>query len=445
MANPPDSPRDVTRRDFLKTTGAATASALGASLFLAARPSFGGAPAVSPRIIGANDRIHVGIVGVKGMGGGHVKHILEQMPGENVEVSAICDVWAKARQKTQADAGLKDDQVFGDYRRMLDARRELDAVIVATPDHTHALISIAAMESGRHVYVEKPMTRHLDEAFRLLDVSKRTKRLVQVGAQGCSEPKWQRAREIVKSGVLGRLLWAQGSYCRNNPAGEWNYDIDPEATEATVDWRAWLGPARKRPWSAERYFRWRKYWDYGTGVIGDLLPHRLSPLMLAMNLNEFPKTVSCIGGNLCDTDKGPNKDGKPNGERRDVADTQLALVEFASGVMFFLASTTSNERGVDDVIRGPKANLTLGGNKLVLEPERPFSDEIERKDERPEEPTTTHANHVRNFLEAMRGNGVLNCPIEMGTQVQTVVSMAEKAYREGTQVHFDVQRRKMTT
>jgi hypothetical protein len=167
--------------------------------------------------------------------------------------------------------------------------------------------------------------------------------------------------------------------------------------------------------------------------------------MLAMDLNEFPKTVSCIGGNLCDTDKGPDKDGKPNGERREVADTQLVLVEFPSGVMFFLASTTSNERGVDDVIRGQKANLTLGGNKLVLEPERPFSDEIERKDEAPEEPETNHANHVRNFLEAMRGNGVLNCPIDLGLQVQTVVSMAEKAYREKTQVRFDPQRRKMTS
>jgi hypothetical protein len=93
----------------------------------------------------------------------------------------------------------------------------------------------------------------------------------------------------VKTGVLGRLLWAQASYCRNIPKGEWNYPIDPECTEETVDWALWLGPARKRPFSAERFFRWRKYWDYGNGIIGDLWPHRLHPLLIGMNLLEYPR------------------------------------------------------------------------------------------------------------------------------------------------------------
>ena len=112
-----------------------------------------------------------------------------------------------------------------------------------------------ALDSGRHVYLEKPMTRQLDEAFKILDAAKRANRMVQLGTQGCTEAKWLRARDIVKSGALGRLLWAQASYCRNNPLGEWNYDIDPDANERTVDWKSWLGPAKKRPWSPERYFR----------------------------------------------------------------------------------------------------------------------------------------------------------------------------------------------
>ena len=128
---------------------------------------------------------------------------------------------------------------------------------------------------------------------------------MQLGTQGCTEPKWQRAREIVQSGKLGRLLWAQGSYCRNSPHGEWNYEIDPELTDKTVDWPAWLGPAPKRPFSPERYFRWRKFWDYGTGVLGDLLPHRLAPLMFALGQNEYPKTVSSMGAQPGGHGQGP--------------------------------------------------------------------------------------------------------------------------------------------
>ena len=439
-----DESTDLSRRDFLKTTTASTVAAAAAVLpgAAAAAPA---SPAVSPRIIGANDRIGVAVVGVGGMGSGHLKHVLEQMPGENAAIVAVADVWEKARKKAQASTKLEDKNVYADYRKLLE-QKDVDAVIVATPDHWHATIAIAALETGRHVYLEKPMTRHLKDGFALLDAAKRTKGLVQLGTQGCTEPKWQRAREIVQSGKLGRLLWAQGSYCRNSPHGEWNYEIDPELTDKTVDWPAWLGPAPKRPFSPERYYRWRKYWDYGTGVLGDLLPHRLAPLMFALGQNEYPKTVSSMGGNLVDTDKGPDPaTGKAWGERRDVADTQLVTVEFPSGLMIFLVSGTANERGIEEMIRGNKANLTLGGGKVLLEPERPYADDLERLEETLPEPETNQANHVRNFLEATRGNAKLNTPIELGIQVQTVVSMAEKAYREQKLVRFDLQSRKMTT
>lgn len=435
---------DITRREFLEKSGTTAVGAAAASLLARDVAAARRAPAVSPRILGANDRIQTAIVGTKGMGAGHIKHILEGMPGENVEITALCDVWEKARRTSQAATGLKDERVFADYRRLLDAR-DIDAVVVATPDHTHAPIAIDAMESGRHVYLQKPMVRDLDDGFRMLDVAKRTRRLVQVGTQGCSDPKFQRAAEVVRSGALGRLLWAQASYCRQNPKGEWNYEIDPEATAQSIDWKAWLGPAPKRPFDAERFFRWRKYWDYGTGVIGDLLPHRVSPLLTAMDVHEYPASVTCLGGNLADTDRGPGPDGRPCGERREVADTHLVTVQFPSGVMMFLASGTANERGVEDLIRGQKANLSLGGGKLLLEPERPFSDEVERKEETFEESKEVHAWHVRNFFRGLRGQEPLNCPIEMGLQVQTIVSMAEKSYRERKLVRFDATAREMRT
>jgi predicted dehydrogenase len=388
------------------------------------------------RILGANDRINFGLVGVKGMGGGHLRNLVGELAQDNVQVTAICDVWEKARRQAGERAGVAEAGLYVDYRKMLE-RKDIDAVVVATPDQTHAEISLAAMKTGRHVYCEKPMTHTLPEAFQMYDTAKATGRLVQVGSHGSSDPKYLRAREVVKTGVLGRMLWAQGSYCRNIPSGEWNYPIDPDCTAESVDWARWLGPAPKRPFSPERFFRWRKFWDYGNGIIGDLWPHRLHPLLIAMDVLEFPKTVTCIGGNLCDTDKGPGPDGKPFGERREVADTTLSTIQFPSGVMIVLAGATTNERGIEDIIRGQRADLIFGGGRLQLLPQRPFVDEIEGNDETPPDAGETHAKHMRNFIVSMRGNVQPNCHIDLGIRVQTLVTMAEVSYRKGRSVTFD--------
>lgn len=430
----------LSRREFIKATGVTTAGAVTASLLGNEESKVTAAPLPKGRVLGANDRIVFAIVGVKGMGGGHLHDLVGPVASDNVTVGAVCDVWQKARQKAQITAKLPDNLVYTDYRKMLE-NKDIDAVVVATPDHTHAPIAIAAMEAGKHVYIQKPMTRTVEEAFKVHEVAKRTKRTVQVGSQGCSDPKYLKAREIVRSGRLGKMLWAQGSYCRNNPKGEWNYTIDPDANEQTVDWKLWLGGAPKRAWSPERYFRWRKYWDYANGIIGDLWPHRLHPLMLAMNITEFPSTVSCIGGDLCETDKGPGSDGKPYGERRDVADTTMMMVQFPSGAMIYLAGATTNERGIEDMIRGQKANLLFGGGKLQVQPERPFVDEIEAKDETPPDAGETHIKHMRNFIQSMRDNVPPNCDVELGLRVQAVISMAEMSYRKGKTMRFDPNKR----
>jgi predicted dehydrogenase len=434
-----------TRRDFLKSTAGTTAGVV-AGAVLSGRPARAQAPAMDTagRILGANDRINFGLVGVKGMGGGHLRNLVGELAADNVQITAICDVWEKARRQAGERAKVEDAALYVDYRKMLE-RRDIDAVVVATPDQTHAEISIAALQTGRHVYCEKPMTRSLDDAFRMYDVATTTKRLVQIGSHGSSDPKFLKAREVVRTGVLGRMLWAQASYCRNAPNGEWNYPIDPECTEQTVDWARWLGPAPKRPFSAERFFRWRKYWDYGTGIIGDLWPHRLHPLLIGMDLLEFPRTVTCVGGNLCDTDKGPGPDGQPWGERREVADTTMATIQFPSGTMIFLAGATTNERGIEDLIRGQRADLLLGGGQLQLLPQRPFVDEIEGRDETPPDAGETHAKHMRNFIVSMRENVQPNCPIELGIRVQTIITMAEVSYRKGRSVTFDERTRSIQT
>jgi predicted dehydrogenase len=420
---------ELSRRDFIKKTGVTAAGLATASIVGARASSVQAFDSRSARIIGANDRINYAIVGVGGMGSGHLKILRDFEQKENVAVVAVCDVFEKRRRKAREVAQISDGQVYKDYRRLLE-NKDIDVVVIATPDHWHAPIAIDAMEAGKHIYVEKPMTHTLDEAVELYKVAKRTNRSVQVGSHGCSDPKWHRAKQIISENRLGKILWAQGSYCRNNVKGEWNYDLDPEANEQTIDWKMWLGNAKKRSFSAERYFRWRKYWDYGTGIIGDLWPHRLHPLMLAMGINEFPKTVACVGGTLCDTDKG-------HGEPRDVADSTMMMVGFPCGTQIFLAGSTVNERGVEDVIRGQKANMLLGGLKVMIQPERPFAEEIEAMDETPPDSGETHAKHQKNFIDSLRTNVPPNCDIDLGIRVQAIVSLAEQSYRKGKMMHFD--------
>lgn len=434
---------DISRRDFMKKTGVGTAGIASAALLFddaAASSKRSATPMTAAsysRVIGANDRLLYGFIGQGGMGFRHMTIIQDfsVRQEENVEVVAVCDLFSKRRKASQVKAGLSESQSFKEYQRVIE-NKDIDVVVIASPDHWHSQIAIEAMEAGKHIYVEKPMTRSLPEAFKVYDAARRTGRWVQVGSHGCSDPKWLKSREIIQSGKLGRLLWAQGSYCRNNPKGEWNYKIEPEATPENIDWKLWLGPAKSVPFSAERFYRWRKYWDYGNGIIGDLWPHRLHPLIMAMNLNEFPKSVSCHGGILTDSDKG-------YGEPREVADTTMMTVDFPSGAMIFVAGSTVNERGIEDMIRGQKGNLLFGGGKVQVVPERPYVDEVEARDETPPNSGESHQKHQKNFIESLRANKPPNCDIELAIRVQAVVSMAEESYRKGRMAHFDPKKRRI--
>ncbi len=420
----------MSRREFIKAAGVTAAAVAAGSL---ASERLWAAP--SPRVIGANDRINIGFIGVGGMGGGHLHGFKEEEAKRNIACAAVCDVWENRRRGAQRRAGCPDNMVFSDYRKLLE-NNDIDAVVIATPDHWHGPISVAAMEAGKHVYVEKPMTHTLDEAIKMWQTAKRTKKVVQVGSQGCSDAKWHTAGQVIRDGKIGKVICAQGSYCRNNPSGEWNYGIDSDMTESNCDWKMWLGNAPKRPFSPERYFRWRKYWDYGTGIIGDLWPHRLHPLMIAMATMDFPKRVACVGANICDTDKG-------NGELRDVADATMLTVEFPNGMMIYLLGSTVNEQGIPDMIRGQKATMYFGGGKVQIRPERPFADEIDEEDVPVVGPGEDVGEHERNWLSAIREGKEPNCGIDLGLRVQTMVSLAEQSYRESKMMVFDPDKYKL--
>ena len=238
-----------TRRDFIKKT--ATAAAAVAATGIIKTPVYGQSSAPSTgRVIGANDRIAVAVIGVGyGIGKNHLEGIHKFASQNNVVVAAACDLFNKRRDWAKEKAELKDSDLYSDYRKLLD-RKDIDAVVVATHDPWHAPISIAAMESGKNVYCEKPMTRYLDEAFKVHDAVKKTGKIFTVGSQGTSAGAWHKAAQLIQAGKIGQLVWAQGFYCRNNPKGEWNYVIEKESTAENIDWNMWLGPVSKRPFDA---------------------------------------------------------------------------------------------------------------------------------------------------------------------------------------------------
>ncbi|HXG48549.1 MAG TPA: Gfo/Idh/MocA family oxidoreductase [Methylomirabilota bacterium] len=437
------------RRDFIKKTATAAAAVATTNLFRT--PVYGQSTAPSTgRVIGANDRIAVAVIGVGyGIGMNHHMGIQEKAAANNVVVAAGCDLALHRRQwmagglelyGRKVKEPLKESDIYTDYRKLLE-RKDIDAVVVATHDTWHAKVSIDAMEAGKHVYCEKPMTRYLDEAFRIHDTVKRTGRVFTVGSQGCSADGWHKAAEMIKAGKIGQLVWGQGYYCRNNPKGEWNYAIDAQSTAQNIDWETWLGPVKKRiPFNADHFHRWRKYYPYCSGLLGDLVPHRLHPLMLASGNPEFPVRVTSIGSKNVHTDR--NTPGTPE---RDVPEHVQLLAQFPSGYMITVTCSTVNSRSPGFVIYGHKATLNIGdqGNVIELVPERPFTEEIEGEKLSGLQHEDIRV-HEKNWFDCIRNGKQPNAGIDLAIKVQTVISLAEMSERMNITCVFDEKTRKVT-
>ena len=340
-----------TRRDFIKKTATVTAAVAAANVLKT--PVYGQNQAPSANVTGSNNKLNVGFIGVGGQGMAHVRSMKSHMNESNCDLVAVNDVWTKRVEGAKQYIGGKCEG-YDDYRKILD-RKDIDTVCVSTVDHWHTKISVDAMNAGKHVYVEKPMTRYLGEAFEIYDTQKKTGKILQVGSQGCSDRKWHVAAEMIKAGKIGPLTLGQGSYMRNNPKGEWNYAIDPDAKADNLNWKQWLGPVKHadtKDFNADHYFRWRKYYPYCAGLLGDLFPHRLHPLMLATGNPEFPLRVVSIGNSKIHTDKKT-----PGTYMRNVPENVQLLAEFPSGLCLMVTSSTVNEQGIQDMIRGHHATL----------------------------------------------------------------------------------------
>jgi len=276
----------------------------------------------------------------------HVRSQKDHASENNIVQAAVCDVYDKRLEAAQTYVGLKDSDAYRDHRKLLE-RKDIDAIVVATVDNWHAQVAIDSMEAGKHVYGEKPLARYLEEGFQIYDTVAKTKKTFQLGSQFCADPMYHKAAAWIKEGKLGPLVWGQGSYCRNNPKNsEWTYPVDPGVNETNLDWKRWLGKAPQIPFTPEHYFSWHKFYAYNSGILGNLLPHKFLPLMLATGNPEYPHRVTCTGTRKVSTD-------------REIPDTTLMLAEFPSGYTIMVAGSTVNEQGIPDMIRGRKSTIYL--------------------------------------------------------------------------------------
>jgi predicted dehydrogenase len=419
------------RRDFLKTsTLAAGALAFPAASYAA--------------ILGANDRINFALIGCGGMGTGHLGSLVKRSEADNIKVRAVSDVYQ--RRLTRAK-GICEGEGYSDYRKLLE-RKDVDAVLIATPDHWHAKISMDAMDAGKHVYVEKPMTHTVEQAIHLRDAVKRSGKILQVGPNGTASDSWWQAHEAIRAGRIGKVTWAHGSYNRNARICLFNehQKIDPtagpdKAGEDHIDWDMWLGHkwglAPKIPWNPEHFFRFRKYWPYNGGVATDLLYHKLAPLLIAVSgaNGEYPLRVNASGGLYIE------KDG------RDIPDTFLLTADYPSEWSLFLASTLTNDSGLPDRVYGKHGTMELGGEP-VLKVNGPFAEEFKARNDGKEEvrlPIKQRRDLEGNFIDVMRGKDQLACNVDLGCSTMVAIKMAVESYRQKKTMLWDAKHEKVRT
>jgi predicted dehydrogenase len=442
--------RDLTRRDFMRRSAAGFA---GLGFLLNGKWVPLEASQVLPKPANPADRVGVGFIGA-GIRGHILMDAAKQTGLANLVVASDCYQGHLDRAKERTDGKIETN--YAQYKKVLE-RKDVEAVVIATPDHWHLTIVLDALSAGKDVYIEKPMTRLVEEGPKIIEAAKRYNRVVQVGSQGRTSVLQKKARELVASGQIGKVTKIVASYNRNSSTGAWNYPIPLDLKNGVnFNWEEWLGPAPQHAYDAERVFRYRKYWDYSGGISTDLFVHLITSIHFIMDA-KVPASVVASGGILY------RKDG------REVPDTLDALFEYPEGFNVNMGSTFNNastpEQGM--VFLGTQGSLTLLGGSLSVAAENPregykysidswplklqeefMSQDNHREEANPplrvegtvsyraEGPDAT-ALHMAEFFECVRSRQQCSENAQVGHYAAAAGHMVNLSYRSGKKMFWD--------
>lgn len=421
-----------TRRQFLRQTAAGLAgTALAGAMPL---ESF----SQTIRRVSANDKINYGLIGCKGMGWSNLSSHLRNVP--EVECIALADVDQSVLDERAANVaelrGGRRPQLFKDYRKMLELK-ELDAVIIATPDHWHCLIFCDALSAGKHVYCEKPLANSIEECNIMMKAAKRYGKMVQIGQWQRSGGHYRQAHEYLKTGKLGNIrlvkCWAYQGWMEPVP-------VKPDsAPPAGVDYDMWLGPAKKRPFNPNRFhFNFRWFWDYAGGLMTDWGVHEIDIALFFMGASA-PKSVMAGGGKLAYPD-----------DASETPDTLQAVFEYENFNMLWEHATgiDGGNYGKTEGIAFIGNNATMvvnrGGWEVIPETKRDATGVLQYKiEDLPDQGRVGGGDylgeHVKNFVQAMQKNdaSILRCGIETGAVAAINAHMGNVAFKTGRKVYWD--------
>ena len=409
----------TTRRDFVKQ------AALGGAAFLAAPTS---------KVLGANDRVQVGIIGAGARG----TDLLEQLSHvPNAELVAIADAYSRHRDEARRFGNRA--QTFDDHRRLLELK-ELDAVIVATPLHLHAQHFVDALGAGKDLYCEKTMTWSIQEAEQCLAASKKSDRVVQIGLQHESSGSLADTRKWLGEGIVGRITQVNSWMSRNTPhgKGQWVRPVPADCNEHNVNWKAFLNGRPDRGFDPYEFVNWRLFWEFSGGNVTENMVHQIAWIMSALDL-PLPISAYMSGGVFSE------KDG------REVPDTIAVTLDFPNLVVTWESTFSNSRYGLGEHILGSDGTIehVAGATDMVSgksdEITRYYPEKINRANGSALTSDTKDQNHMANWIDCVRTRKTPNAPVEIGYRSAIAAHMANLAYRQKERVTLEKARSRPAT
>lgn len=438
------------RRSFLGTSLAfgAAASTLNAASWM--------------RVSGSNDRINLGVIGCGPQGIFHIRNFYRRREDDNVWLTRACDVYSRRLERAaKALPGGMTDATM-EYRELLDDK-DLDAVVVSVPDHWHAKMAIEGLEAGKAVFLETPFTHTIEQALALRDAADASSSVLAVGARRCSDARYRQLHEAILMNRLENVLWSQGAVCMNSRLPIFNRQMDGNVSDRPKEqgyiwWERWLGSdfglAPKVPFSADRFFRYQKYYDYGGGIPAELLFHVLTPILLAIagEEGEIPSRVVCGGGQYSFFDE------------REVPDQVMGVLDFPSEHTITLSGSGATDSSPELMFRSRIATVTFSHDptkRMHFEEQDAFYPEFRHNNKDLVDATMEQTpkgqwipvppkgeasfdieqipgrDHNGNFLDAIRGEAKVACNAKLACTSMIGIAMMIEAYRQMKVMRWD--------